>query len=94
MPIDLRTRKLANLALKYCVSLKAGETVIISGESEAEDFIIELYKAAILMKAHPIMQISPKNIDDFFYKYASKEQLEKFPQYWFDTIKTAKRILN
>jgi len=55
MPVDLRARKLAKLIINYSLSLKQGEKVIISGGSEAEPFIVELYKAAILAKAIPII---------------------------------------
>jgi aminopeptidase len=93
MPTDLRTRELAKLAVKLCTKVKKGENVIISGSSEAEPFIIELYKQVILIGAHPIIRMLPNNISDFYYKYANKEQLEKFPQYWFDTIKTAQAYI-
>ncbi len=89
MPIDLRLRKLANLAVNYSVALKPGETVILSGDSNAIPFLTELYKSAILAKAHPIVRVHLPGINDFFYKHASYEQLEKFPQYWMDTVKTA-----
>jgi len=89
MPVDLRTRKLANLAVKYSIACKPGDKVIISGGAEALDFITELYKATILVKAIPIVKISPPNVSDFFYKYANKTQLEYFPDYWFNTVKQA-----
>jgi aminopeptidase len=92
MSTDLRTRELAKLAVK-CVEVKKGDKVIISGSTEAEPFIVELYKQVILIGAHPIIRMSPNNISDFFYKYANKEQLENFPQYWFDTIKSAQAYI-
>lgn len=93
MPTDLRTRELAKIAIKTCTEVKKGETVIISGSSEAEPFIIELYKQIILIGAHPIIRMMPNNTSDFFYKYANKEQLKKFPQYWMDTVKTAQAYI-
>jgi len=93
MPIDLRARKLANLAVKYCVYLKEGETVVITGGSESEEFIVELYKAAILQGCHPVIKMNPQNISEFFYKYANKEQIEKFPEQWFDTVKSAQAYI-
>jgi len=89
MPLDLRTRKLAQLAVRYSVDVKPGQTIIISGGAEAIPFITELYKEIILQKAHPIVKVIIPNVDDFFFKYATKEQIEKFPDYWFDTIKKA-----
>ena len=89
MPVDLRTRKLAQLAVRYSVNVKPGEKIIISGGSEAMDFLVELYKEIILQKAHPIVRVNLPNISDFFYKYASKEQIEFFPKYWMETVKGA-----
>jgi len=87
MPVDLRTRKLAQLAVRYSVAVKPGQKVIISGGVEAIDFLKELYKEVILQKAIPIVKIGLPEVNDFFYKFATKEQIEFFPQYWMDTIK-------
>ncbi|MFH1307234.1 MAG: aminopeptidase [archaeon] len=93
MPLDLRTRKLAKLAVNYAVYVKPGEQVIISGEPEAIPFITELYKEIILRKAHPIVKIGLPNVADFFYKYASKEQIEHFPQHLMDLVKYADKYI-
>ena len=89
MPVDLRTRKLAQLAVRYCVNVKPGEKVIISGGSEAIDFLVELYKEIILRKAHPIVRVNLPNVSDFFYKYANESQINFFPEYWMNTVKDA-----
>ncbi len=93
MPVDIRARKLAQLAVRYSVSVKPGDNIIISGGAEAMSFIIELYKEVILQKAHPILKITPPEITDFFFKYANKEQLEKFPEYWMDTIEKSQAFI-
>jgi aminopeptidase len=80
MPVDLRTRKLAKQTVNYSVFTKPGETVVISAGTEAMPFIQELYKAVILAGAHPVLRLSIPDIADFFYKYANKEQIEKFPE--------------
>lgn len=93
MPVDLRTRRLAQLAVRYCVAVKHGEKVIISGGSEAIPLLVELYKEIILQKAIPIVRIGLPDVNDFFYKYATKEQIEFFPQYWMDTVKDAQAYI-
>jgi len=93
MPVDLRTRKLAQLAVRYSVEIKPGSKVIISGGSEAIPFLVELYKEVILQKAMPIVNVRLPGVNDFFYKYASKEQIEHFPQHWMDTIKQAQAYI-
>jgi aminopeptidase len=93
MPTDLRTRKLAQLAVRYCVNVKPNEKVIISGGYDAVPFLVELYKEIILRKAIPIVRIGLPNISDFFYKYANSEQLKHFPEYWFNTVKEAQAYI-
>ncbi len=87
--MDPRTRKLAQLAVREGVKVKPGHKVIISGGSESIPFLVELYKEIILQKAIPIVRVGLPEVNDFFYKYATKEQLEHFPEYWFDTVKQA-----
>ena len=89
MSFDLRTRKLAELAVNYCVEMKKGDKVIISGGEEAIPFLVELYKAVILNGGIPISRVNLPEISDFYYKYANEEQLKHFPEYWFDTVKQA-----
>ena len=93
MPVDLRTRKLAQLLVRYSVFVKPGEKVIISGGVEAMPLLVELYKEIILQKAHPIVKFALPDVADFFYKYATKEQLELFPKYTMDTIKQADKYI-
>jgi aminopeptidase len=87
--MDPRTRKLAQLAVREGVNVKPGHKIIISGGTEAVPFLVELYKEIILQKAIPIVKVGLPEVNDFFYKYATKEQLEHFPEYWFDTVKQA-----
>jgi len=93
MPTDLRTRELAKIAVNYSVAVKPKEKVIISGGSEAIPFLTELYKEIILKGAYPIVRVGLPNISHFFYKYANKEQLEYFPNHWFDTVKQAQAYI-
>ena len=94
MPIDLRTQKLAKLiANHHSFNIKKNENVIISGGTEAQDFIIALYKEVLLKGAHPITKVSLPNLTPFFYKYANKEQLEKFPTHYFNQIKDTQKYI-
>lgn len=87
MPVDLRARELAKIAVRYSVAVKPGEYVMISGSQESLPFLIELYKEIILQKSHPVLQFSLPNTTDFFYKYATKKQLEKFPEITMQNVK-------
>ncbi len=93
MPTDLRTQKLAKLIVNYSVNVKKGEKVIISGGTEAEDFLRAIYKEVILKGAHPIMRVGISGLTPFFYKHANKEQLEKYPEEFEHMILNAQKYI-
>jgi aminopeptidase len=73
--------------VNYCTEVKKGENVVISGDVESIPFLIELYKEIILKGAHPHLKFALPNVADFFYKYANKEQIEKFPNHLMSLVK-------
>jgi len=93
MPVDIRTRKLAQLAVRYSVFVKPGEKVMISGSEESIPFLVELYKEIILQGAHPITRFKLPGVADFFYKHANKKQIEKFPDTFMDNVKKANKYI-
>ncbi len=93
MPLDMRARKLAKIAVNYSIAVKPKEKIIISGSQEAVPFLVELYKEIILKDAYPIVRVNLPNVNDFYYKYAKEHQLNFFPQYWFDTVKQAQGFI-
>jgi len=94
MPIDLRTQKLAKLVVNYSLDVKPNETVIISGGTEAQEFILALYKEVILKGAHPALRIGLPEMSPFFYKHAKKHQIEKFPDILDYTVKNAQKYIS
>ncbi|MFH1451949.1 MAG: aminopeptidase [archaeon] len=91
--MDPRTRKLAKLVVNRALKVKPGENVIISGSTEAEEFIKELYKEVILKCAHPEIKVSLPDLSPFFYKYAKKHQIEKFPESFNYAVKNAQKYI-
>ncbi len=91
--MDQRTQKLAKLLVDYSVFVKPNEKVIISGSKEAEEFIIALYKEVIIKGAHPILRVNLPGLTPFFYKYAKKNQIERFPEEWDYTVKKAQKYI-
>jgi aminopeptidase len=86
MPTDLRTQKLAKLLVRYSVFVKPNENIIISGSTEAEPLLLAIYKEVILAGAHPVLKIGLKETSPFFFKYAQKHQIEKYPDITEDMI--------
>jgi len=90
---DVRTKKLAKLIVNYSLGVEHGENVIISGSTEASEFIAELYKAIILRDAHPILKVSLPELSPFFFKYAKDHQIKKFPGHLDYTVKSAHKYI-
>jgi aminopeptidase len=93
MPIDLRTQKLARLVVDYALKVKSDENVVISGSTEAQEFILALYKEVILRGAHPILRVSIPGTSQFFYKHANKNQIEKFPDHFDYVVKNSQKYI-
>lgn len=91
--MDIRTKKLAQLVVKYSVFVKSGENVIISGSTEAEEFIKALYEEIIKAGAHPILRLNLPGLNYCFYKYAKKHQLEKFPDHFEYLVKNSNKYI-
>ncbi|MBD3252833.1 aminopeptidase [Candidatus Pacearchaeota archaeon] len=85
--MDPRIRKLAQTVVRYSLCVKPDSYVIVSGGEESREFILELYKEIIFRGAHPVLNVGLNGISDFFYKYASDEQLEKFPDLRMHEVK-------
>lgn len=87
--MDPRIRKLAQQTIRYSLNVKPGTNVIISGGEESREFILELYKEVILRGAYPVLDINLNGINDFYYKYATDEQLKKFPDLKMHIVKNS-----
>jgi len=93
MAIDERTKKLAKLVVKYSVFVKPHENVVISGSTEAEQFIVALYEEVLKADAHPILRITLPGLDPIYYKYAKDHHLKKFPEYFDYMVKNAQKYI-
>lgn len=87
MAIDPRTTKLAKSVVNHFLKVKKDQNVVISGSTEAEDFIRTLFKEVLVAGAHPILRVSIPGLDSMFYKYAQDHHLTKFPDIFEYTAK-------
>jgi aminopeptidase len=85
--MDPRIKKLANILVDYSIKVKKGEHIIVSGSTEAQDLMKEIYKLIIKKGAYPSLKVSLPGTSYIYYKYASNEQLKKFPEIGFYEIK-------
>ena len=91
--MDPRTRQLAKLVVDYAIKVKPNENVIISGGTEAQEFISDLYKEVVLRGAHPILKIGIPGLSPFFLKHAKKHQIEKFPDFFDHMVKNSQKYI-
>ena len=92
--MDIRTRKLAQMIVNYSLKIKPGHNVIIAGSTEASEFILELYKAVVIRGAHPIVNITLPGMNDFYYKHASLDQLNHFPETRMHQVKNSRYYIS
>ncbi|MBR9705074.1 aminopeptidase [Candidatus Pacearchaeota archaeon] len=85
--MDPRTRKLAQLIVRYSLKVEPNTNVVISGGEEAREFILELYKEVLLRGAYPIVNVSLNGMSDFYFKYANSNQINKFPEHKMNLVK-------
>jgi aminopeptidase len=91
--MDTRTRALAKLTVDYALKVKPKETVIISGGTEAQEFLIALYKEVVLRGAYPDLKVGLQETAPFFFKHAQKHQIEKFPEILNFRVKQAQKYV-
>lgn len=87
--IDSRTKKEAKLVVNYFLNVKHGSNVVISGSTEASDFITALYEEVLKAGAHPILRLTLPGLGPLFYKYAKEHHIKKFPDNFDYTVKHA-----
>lgn len=93
MPIDNRTKKLASIVVNYSLRVKHDENVVISGSTQASDFVVALYKEILKVGAHPILRLTLPEISHIFYKYAKDHHIEKYPKIFDYTVKNVQKYI-
>jgi len=87
--MDPRVKKLADILVNHSIKVKKGEYIIVSGGTEAEELMKEIYRLILKKGAYPSMKVSLPGTDYIYYKNASNTQLKKFPDIGFYEIKKA-----
>jgi len=91
---DPRIKKLAEILVNYSVKIKKGDTVRIGSDSEAKPLILEIYKLVIQKGAFPILNIGLEGTPYIYYKYASEEQLKRFPKLALHEVKNSDAFIS
>ena len=78
--IDPRILRIAKLLLEYSCKVKKRDVVQVLADMPAKPLALELEKQILLKGAYPIIHWQVDKQAFIYYKYASKEQLKKFPK--------------
>ena len=75
-----KIQKLAKIIVEHSIKVKKGDFVQISAGIPARQLILELYKQILKKGAYPRVNVDFEGLSSTYYKYASQEQLKKFPK--------------
>jgi aminopeptidase len=85
---DSRVKKQAEILVDYSLKVKKGEKVIIIGDFLAKPLMLEIYKTLIKKGASDVkLRYDSYEIAERYYKYATIEQLNYFPQIDLEEMK-------
>ncbi|MBI2413448.1 MAG: aminopeptidase [Deltaproteobacteria bacterium] len=78
---DPRVKKLASILVNHSISVKKGDTVMISASSElAKPLVLEVYREVLEAGGNPFTSIAFEETTNLFFDYASKDQIRNFPK--------------
>jgi aminopeptidase len=78
--VDPRHKKLAEILVNYSIKIKKGDTIQLNFGAEAKELALECYKLILKKGAFPLVNASVAGFSYEYYKNASIEQLQKFPE--------------
>ena len=79
--------KLAKLAINYSVKVKAGDRIVIMGPALAKDLFLALQAEILKVGGHPLLLPELEGEQEFFFKYASDDQLGYFDDIYITMAK-------
>ncbi|MGQ0549776.1 MAG: aminopeptidase [Armatimonadota bacterium] len=72
---DPRLTKLAQVLMHYSLQVRPNQLVRISGNAVAAPLIVEAYREALDIGAHPFPRVNVDGLEEIFYKHATDTQL-------------------
>ncbi|MFH1211156.1 MAG: aminopeptidase [archaeon] len=77
---DPRVVKLAEILVNHSITAKKGSKIVVEYQAEAHPLAMQCYTMLLKKGAYPIMRPSLPGTAYLYFKYASEEQLKKFPE--------------
>jgi len=73
---DPRLEKLADVLVNYSVGVRKDQVVRISGPPVAQPLVVDLYRRVLAAGGHPVIRMSPEELQELSLKHGSDEQLK------------------
>jgi aminopeptidase len=77
---DPRVKKLAKLLTNYCVAVRPGDRVIITGSYAGFPLVKETYRQVIRAGGHPMVQMMDDDFQEILFKEGNDDQLQFLPE--------------
>ena len=74
--MDPRVRNLAKVLVNYSVKAQKGEIFPVKGPAAAEPLLLACYEELLRSGAFPIMQMSPNQASEVYFKHAQQHHFE------------------
>jgi aminopeptidase len=73
---DSRLEKLADVLVNYSVGVKRDQLVRVKGPPATQPLIVELYRKILAAGGHPMLRMTPEELDEIIVKHGNDEQLK------------------
>lgn len=73
---DPRIARVADVLVNYSTSLRPGEQVLIQGAPVAEPMLLEIYRAALRVGAHPLLLMQPTETAEILFREGNDAQVQ------------------
>lgn len=85
--MDSRIAHLARTLVHYSLPTQPGQTIEVSGFSDAEPLFIALYETILRAGATPELRMLPETTQELFFQHANDQQLNTVSPYRMDNAK-------
>lgn len=78
---DPRVKNLAKLLVHYCLEVRDGETIGVSGSELAQPLLVSIYEELLKCGAFPIVRMVPDELSEVLYKHGKKTHFSTLTPY-------------
>lgn len=92
--MDNRIVRHAEVLTKYSLGIKKGDRVLIQGGVQAMPLIIECYRQAVALGAHPAVKTTCEELQEIMLRDGSQEQIKFTHAHEMEAVRTVDAVLS